>query len=183
MAKVLHTQISGGWGEVIQGGPVLGVPGDGPVPRDQVLGPVAVVHVEQQADDVQDVHVEEHHHHHEIRPGADAAPLDVEPGGAEDGGQRLVLVPVVPLLHVRPFLVLHVNRTGLNIELQLVGNVDRDVYFNSPSRPPGASGAHLGELWSVSVAKYLDVPAAVTQRTKAALKNKAGALTCVVFGK
>lgn len=57
----------------------------GPVSTDKIPGSVVVVHVEQQSDDIQDVHMEEDHDHNEISPGADIASLDVQPSGAKGG--------------------------------------------------------------------------------------------------
>lgn len=39
----------------------------------RVVLPAAVVHVKEQRDNVNDVHMEKHHHHHEVRAGAHAA--------------------------------------------------------------------------------------------------------------
>lgn len=53
-----------------------------PVSTDKILGAVVVVHVEQQADDIQDIYMEEDHDHNEISPGADITSLDMQSSGA-----------------------------------------------------------------------------------------------------
>lgn len=78
VAVVLHMQVPYSWGKAGQRGPFLGAWGRRvPVSSDEIPGSVVVVHVEQQTDDVQNVHMKEDHNHNKVCPRTDAASLDV----------------------------------------------------------------------------------------------------------
>lgn len=78
VAVVLHMQVPCSWAEAGQRAPVLAAWGRrAPVSSDEVLGSVVVVHVQQQTNDVQNVHMEEDHNHNKICPRTDAASLDM----------------------------------------------------------------------------------------------------------
>lgn len=79
LTVVLHMQLSGScWGRMGQGASSLtGRCWSGRITIDKVPGPIVVVHVKQQGDDIQDVHMEEDHDHDEISPRADITSLDV----------------------------------------------------------------------------------------------------------
>lgn len=78
VAVVLHMQVPCSWGKAGQRGPFLADWGRrAPVSSDEILGSVVVVHVEQQTNDVQNVHMKEDHNHNKVCPRTDAASLDM----------------------------------------------------------------------------------------------------------